>query len=112
MKPLLSGGALLAASSVLYLTGPRLGLPDLNRPAFERAARALRALGFAVLTPSADDTEDDVMASLSRDADALLGADAVVLLPGWESGPACRVEVALATALLKPCLPFEAALAA
>lgn len=36
-----------------YLSGPMTGLPDLNRPAFDAAARLLRGKGLTVYNPAA-----------------------------------------------------------
>jgi hypothetical protein len=36
----------------IYLSGPMTGLPDLNFPAFNAAASALRAKGLNVINPA------------------------------------------------------------
>lgn len=78
-----------------YIAGPMTGLPELNYPAFHRAAAALRAQGWQVVNPAEnpppndDPTWDDWMAvSLPQVRAACL----VVLLPGWEKSPGARDE--------------------
>lgn len=94
----------------LYLAGPMSGHPLYNYPAFEAAARALREAGHAVISPHelelaqgfkpADSFPDSAYAAaMRRSIAALLEADAVVMLPGWESSRGACLEHAIATAL-------------
>lgn len=105
----------------VYLSGPMTGLPEWNFPAFEDGARRLRAAGFAVLSPAekdlqagfdpASDGEDfDLRAALEWDVAAVIEADAVVVLSGWEDSPGCAVEVLTAESLGKPVLTLAEAL--
>ena len=105
----------------IYLSGPMTGLPEYNYPAFHKAARALRAVGYRVvnpaelhphsrlrrwiaamlamlnLTPATTlPTWDEYMREALR---GLLGCEAIVLLPGWEHSRGARCEVSLATEL-------------
>jgi len=78
----------------VYLTGPTNGLPELNVPAFERAAEELRSYGLRVIALH-ELPEGDYLAALGS-------SDAVVTLPDWENAPSCGIEVAYAEALGKP----------
>lgn len=106
----------------VYLAGPMRGIPQFNFPAFDYAAYALRNMGFTVFSPAERDraihgsvlednpTGDENVAKAKvgfslRDA---LGADtawiaaeadAIALLPGWESSSGANAELALAKAL-------------
>jgi len=82
----------------IYLSGPISGLPDLNRPAFAQAASHLRALGWLVVSPHELEhrhgrTWVDYM---REDLAAMMTADALLMLPGWEDSRGARLELTLA----------------
>ena len=92
-------------SPVVYVSGPMTGLPDLGHGAIKAMTAKLRAAGLTVICPTetpkpvrADGAEpthaDWVRASLRR----LMGADAIVMLDGWEQSRGCRVEFEAACA--------------
>jgi hypothetical protein len=88
----------------LYVAGPMRGLPQLNFPAFYLAEGVFRSMGYEVLNPARMDdekqvtTKDDVPEKggpagneawremVRRDLDAVLVADAIALLKGWDRG--------------------------
>lgn len=109
-------------TATIYISGPMTGLPLFNFPAFAEAAREIRSLGFAVLSPHEFDLEEgfepgddhsdfDLRAALERDLRAVEEADAVVVLPGWQDSPGAVLEVLLAEAYGKPWAPLDEALA-
>jgi len=81
----------------VYISGPMTGLPELNHPAFQRAAALLRGLGYQAVNPaelgvgSADWHE-----CMRRDIRALCDCDALALLPGWERSQGAHIELHLA----------------
>lgn len=92
-----------------YLAGPMRGKPRFNFDAFDEAAQDLFASGWAVTSPADIDRElgfdpdqhdesffGDIANIIRRDVEAVLEADAVVALPGWEESMGARAEVALA----------------
>lgn len=85
----------------IYIAGPMTGLPELNFPAFHRAASFLRAAGHTAINPAeivTDQTakwEDCMRADIAQ----LVTCDAVMLLPGWEKSRGARLEHTIATAL-------------
>lgn len=107
----------------VYVAGPMRGIPEFNFPAFNRAAAHLRALGHEVFNPAERDNErhgtdiskgnasgDEEVAAkqhgfslrvaLAEDADWICReADAIALLPGWESSKGAQAELALGRAL-------------
>ena len=107
----------------IYLAGPMRGIPNFNFPAFGRAAKNLRALGYEVFSPAERDNlhygtdiaADNVMgdeAQAARDhgfslRDALASdteficrhAEGIALLPDWERSKGASAEKALAEAL-------------
>jgi hypothetical protein len=105
----------------IYLAGPMTGIPHFNYPAFNAAAKALRAAGHIVFNPAEHDVQIygkdisnptgcadqaaeehgfDRRAALKADLAWICdNADAIALLPGWESSTGANAERALATAL-------------
>src|SRR6185436_4772866 len=92
-----------------YIAGPMAGMPDLNRPAFRRAAEHLRNAGHAVVNPHdiaphahegpcprsyATNPDDGHAAAcyLRTCLKAMLECRAVVMLPGWEASVGSREE--------------------
>jgi hypothetical protein len=107
----------------VYLAGPMRGLPQFNFPAFHKAARFLRALGYEVFNPAEKDCErhgkyfgmDNHLGSEAAAASQhgfslreALGddlawicaeAEAIALLPDWNMSKGARAERATAEAL-------------
>jgi len=98
----------------VYISGPITGQPRDNRPAFSLAADLLAGAGFEFVNPH------DLGASLRRlremkggkpptwidymrvDLAALLGCQAILLLPGWERSRGATLEKHLADELAIP----------
>lgn len=105
----------------VYIAGPMTGYPQFNFPAFEEAARTLRALGIKVISPAEMDEElgiaDAAKASTTGQLDAagkiggntwgdLLARDVkiiadqvkdgVVVLQHWERSKGAKLEVTVA----------------
>lgn len=105
----------------IYLAGPMQGYKDFNFPAFEAYAAALRKMGHEVFSPAEDDTKQygrQMFQDDTGDADTLslkgfdlrkalyndtgwicLEADAIAMMPGWETSKGAQAEWALARAL-------------
>lgn len=88
---------------VCYISGPMTGMPDLNFPAFHRAAASLRASGYTVVNPAELDEQDTVELTweqyMRRDIKALTDCTHIALLPGWENSKGAKVERFIADAL-------------
>lgn len=81
----------------IYISGPMTGLPELNFPAFNAAAAALRALGHAVVNPAdLNPAGASWQACLRADIKALCDCDTLALLPGWEGSPGAHLELHVA----------------
>ena len=89
----------------VYISGPMTGLPDLNFPAFNRAAEELRAAGyevraegFEVVNPAELNPDPNTPYSecMRKDLRALLDCDAIALLPGWENSRGAKMEFEVA----------------
>ncbi len=102
----------------VYLAGPMTGLPRWNFDAFAEAAAWLRARGAVVTSPHEIDLADgfdpdsdgadfDLRRALERDVEAVLAADVVALLPGWETSPGVMVEVLTAEGASIPYAPLS-----
>jgi hypothetical protein len=105
----------------IYLAGPMRGLPHFNFPAFDYAAKLLRADGYIVFSPAERDREaygveiehnptgDETKVTnpactindcMKADCNWICDrADAVALLPGWEKSTGANAELALGKAL-------------
>jgi hypothetical protein len=94
------------------------GRKDFNFPAFNQAARQLRALGHEVFNPAERDVEAlgrvprskhgdesrirgfSLREALAADTQWIaLHADGIAVLPGWDESKGAQAEVALAHAL-------------
>lgn len=90
-----------------YLAGPMSGLPQQNFPAFDIAAKTLRADGWEIVSPAElDDSVDREIAMtdaparkswgdfLARDVKLLAdtGIEAIVFLQGWTDSRGARLE--------------------
>lgn len=92
--------------TTVYLSGPMSGLPDLNYPTFNAAARALRRLGYSVVNPAEFKTKTDGMseaeawrAYMQVDIKALVDCDGIVMLPGWPESRGATLERSIAQGL-------------
>lgn len=94
---------------LIYLSGPMTGYPDLNKPMFERYAKTIQAMGFAVVNPHdvpptdkyglkqvVEPSYDDY---LLTDIVALVKCDGIFMLPDWKSSKGARVELEIAITL-------------
>lgn len=101
----------------VYLAGPMRGYPRFNFDAFADAAAGLRALGHEVLSPAENDLAMgfdpdgplealNLPAAFRWDVEALLSAEAVVLMPNWHMSEGARLEFDIARAIGTPTYPF------
>ena len=97
-----------------YIAGPVSGIFDDNRPMFEAARERLRAAGWLPIVPL-DFTREIVSAygqcpalvwclCMVKVLPLLEAADAIFLLPGWESSRGATREHDLALDMGKPVL--------
>lgn len=92
----------------IYIAGPMTGLSEFNRLAFMAAAQALREQGHEVLNPAEHFGGDQSLpwsTYMREGIAAVLRADAVRVLPGWENSRGARLEVAVAEAIGIPVDP-------
>lgn len=103
----------------VYLSGPMRGIKDFNFPAFDKAAAYLRSHGHIVFNPAEKDREHDPAGitwksetgsievaeqvgfdrrkAIRADLDYIIDqADAIALLPGWETSKGAQTELWLA----------------
>jgi hypothetical protein len=104
----------------VYLSGPMSGLPDENFPAFNTAAKNLRASGYEVINPAEFDTDVTGLEGLARwqkylraDIKALMDCDGIVMLSGWQYSEGAKLEHLVASQVgLKVMSLFDAFLKA
>lgn len=88
----------------LYLSGPMTGYPNLNYEAFHENAKKLRNWGHEVWSP-AECKENEGQpwhTCMERDFHAVLAADAVAVMDGWETSRGARSEVFVALVCRHP----------
>ena len=85
----------------VYVSGPMTGLPNLNFPAFNRAAEHLRSLGHEVVNPAESPLPDGLPWSdyLRHDIAEIVTCDAIHMLRGWRTSKGARLERHIAIAL-------------
>ena len=97
----------------VYLAGPMRGIPEFNFPAFAFWASELRNKGYEVFSPAEKGAEKDVEANpelqhslefrrkvFLMDTEYICKhADAIALMPGWNTSSGARAEYALAKAI-------------
>lgn len=104
----------------VYIAGPMSGQEDWNFPAFFEAEKQLTELGHEAINPAHNDGEtvEEALTSagsperpnhswayyMRRDLPNVLTADAVCVLPGWQSSKGASLEVEVAQALGIPLL--------
>jgi hypothetical protein len=89
----------------IYLSGPMTGLPDYNRPAFNKVAEELRAKGKSVFNPADIGPKENIMPRawyMRKDLEGLMKSDSVYVLPGWDTSEGAKLEVAIAKELELP----------
>jgi hypothetical protein len=116
----------------LYLAGPMTGYAQFNFPAFEHAARTLRALGHDITSPHENDTPAVQAAAWASpdgklDADGMIAGETwgdilardvklvadhvrgIVFLPGWGKSKGARLEAFVGLMTSKEFYSFEPA---
>ena len=81
---------------LIYISGRMTGIPENNVPAFNRAAKALRAKGYRVVSPAELDKGEPCNswnACLRRDIRALSVCTDIAVLPGWTGSKGASLEV-------------------
>lgn len=84
-----------------YISGPMSGFPDNNYPAFKKAAKKYRKLGYDVLSPTEIDkkfdppnTDENWWFFVRRDLDAIWHwrPNVIVMLPGSRDSVGANLE--------------------
>lgn len=94
----------------IYIAGPMSGKKDFNYPAFNDAARTLRANGHTVYNPAEIVPPTPAYAKflgkkgvwawyMKKAISMLLKTETIVLLPGWEDSTGAKLELQIAASL-------------
>lgn len=82
---------------ILYVVGPVTGRENLNRAAFDEAARSLRGTGHFPSIPHRNVPPDaEWPDAMRRSIRAMLRCEGVARLPDWRSSKGARIESKLA----------------
>lgn len=80
----------------LYVAGPMSGYENLNKPAFAKAAKYWRTLGFSVFNPGENEGGDEQFSRehyMRLDLQALVCCDCAAFLIGWENSLGAKLEM-------------------
>jgi len=100
----------------IYISGPMTGIPEHNYPAFNKAARELRKVGYEVVNPAELDGETEIPWEdcLRRDLHEIVGClkskngcKGIATLSGWKDSKGATLEVFVAKELRLPVYPVE-----
>jgi hypothetical protein len=94
----------------LYLSGPMTGVKDLNKSAFEEAAKKLRKKGYKVINPHDLDKKEPKRSwedCLRRDIRYEMGCSAIANLPRWRQSRGALLENYIGKALKYPSHPVH-----
>lgn len=104
----------------LYIAGPMTGLTDHNYPAFFEAEKRLISMDYLPINPAwiHGDTLEEALANSEQDPKsweyymrhglmALVQADGLCLLDGWQASRGARAEVAVALTLNMPIMHYS-----
>ena len=89
----------------IYISGPMTGLPKHNFPAFSKATKKLRKLGYKVISPAELDKGKKQLTwnkCLRRDLIQVVKVDAIATLLGWKDSKGANLEVYVGKELNMP----------
>lgn len=92
----------VAGPAGIYVSGPMTGLPDLNFPEFNGAAKYLRfRVPVEVVNPAEFGEEPGKSWAdyMRKDIAAMLRCNVIVMLPGWKKSKGAKLERFIARAL-------------
>ena len=82
----------------VYISGPMTGIPEFNRPEFDRAADRVRAAGHEPVLPAPYVDGKSYEEYLRDDIRMLLDCDGIYMLPGWQESKGAKIEHMIALA--------------
>ena len=94
----------------IYVSGPMAGRPQNNVPAFNLAAKKLRAKGYKVVNPAELDKGEPCKSwveCLRRDLKWLVTCDAIATLSGWHKSKGANLEIRVGKELSFPIHPVK-----
>lgn len=92
----------VAGPAGIYVSGPMTGLPDLNFPEFNGAAKYLRfRVPVEVVNPAefGEEPGKSWVDYMRKDIAALMRCNVIVMLPGWRRSKGAKLERFVARAL-------------
>lgn len=86
----------LSRAKKYYLSGPMTGLPNYNRPAFNRMAKLLRSKGFKVENPAENPEQESWEKHMELAITQLKTCNSIIMLQGWECSKGAQIELEIA----------------
>lgn len=93
----------------VYIAGPMRGIAAYNFPAFDAAARRIKAVGWEPVSPAEMDRLEGLYVdyesagflrlAMSRDMQAIASCTGIAMLPGWRGSAGAVAELAVAYVL-------------
>lgn len=90
----------------LYIAGPMTGLPKMNYPTFEEAAKKLIEAGYEVISPR-DYNIIEWIPGMKRALHDVVDANGIAVLDNWKSSRGATLELYIAEQLEIPIKPLE-----
>lgn len=91
----------------IYISGPITSMPSIEwaKEKFDEMEARIIAAGHEAVNPMSlsHDHDKSWSAYMREDIIALMGCDAVIVLPNWEKSKGCNVELQLALSIDMPC---------
>ena len=77
----------------IYISGPMTGIPEYNRPEFNRVAQELEAKGYDVINPASLPDGFEYVDYIFIAKISILKCDAMYLLKNWEDSEGAKIEI-------------------
>lgn len=92
----------MSKTKTVYIAGPMTGIPEYNKPEFDKAAKQWSELGYAVINPATNFSGNQTLTHaeyMRYSIHQLLIADVIYLLNNWGFSEGAKTEYSVARAI-------------